>query len=341
MLRRTADRQSAVLPLFQAGKRKGAVYLPICISPELPAYRALLHERIFVMSRDRAAHQDIRPLRILVLNIMPKKLETELQLLRLLSNTALQVDVSLLRMETHISKNTAQSHLDAFYTTLPAIRSQYFDGMIITGAPVEQLPFEKVDYWGEICELMAWSRTHVFSTLHICWGAQAGLYYHFGVPKYPLSEKMFGVFPHTAEIRHSLLLHGFDDVFYVPHSRHTEVRREDIDKVPALRIMASSPIAGVYLVANRNGRQYFITGHSEYDRNTLAQEYFRDKERNLPIAMPYHYFPDNDPTQPPEFSWRGHANLMFSNWLNYCVYQRTPYDLTTLRTADWTQPADI
>ena len=315
--------------------------MPIRISQELPAYQALLHEHIFVMNKERAAHQDIRPLRILILNIMPKKLETELQLLRLLSNSALQVDISLLRMESHVSKNTAQSHMDAFYTTLPAIRDQFFDGMIITGAPVEQLPFEDVDYWEEICELMDWSKTHVFSTLHICWGAQAGLYHHFGVPKYPLQEKMFGVFPHTAEIRHTLLLHGFDDSFEVPHSRHTEVRRADIEKIRALRIIASSPIAGVYLVANRNGRQYFITGHSEYDRNTLAQEYFRDKEKNLPIKLPYHYFPDDDPAKPPLFSWRCQANLMFSNWLNYCVYQRTPYDLTELLTRNWEEAADI
>ena len=205
--------------------------MPICISPELPAYQALLNEHIFVMGSDRAAHQDIRPLRILVLNIMPKKLETELQLLRLLSNTPLQVDISLLRMESHVSKNTSQSHMDAFYTTLTEIREKFYDGMIVTGAPVEQLPFEEVDYWQEICELMEWSKTHVFSTLHICWGAQAGLYYHFGVPKYPLPKKMFGIFPHRAEVKKSLLLRGFDDVFDVPHSRHTEVRRADIEKV--------------------------------------------------------------------------------------------------------------
>ena len=315
--------------------------MPICISPELPAYRALLHEHIFVMSRERAAHQDIRPLRILILNIMPKKLETELQLLRLLSNTALQVDISLLRMESHVSKHTAQSHMDAFYTTLTEINDKFYDGMIITGAPVEQLPFEEVDYWRELCAIMDWSRTHVFSTLHICWGAQAGLYHNFGVPKYPLKEKMFGIFPHTAENRESALLRGFDDVFYVPHSRHTEVRREDIEQVRALRILASSPLAGVYIVANRNGRQYFITGHAEYDRNTLAQEYFRDRGKNLPITLPYNYFPHNDPLQPPQFTWRGHANLMFSNWLNYCVYQRTPFDLTELLSRKWEQESEF
>ncbi len=315
--------------------------MPICISPELPAYQALLNEHIFVMDIDRAAHQDIRPLRILVLNIMPKKLETELQLLRLLSNTPIQVDISLLRMESHISKNTSQSHMDAFYTTLNEIRGQFFDGMIITGAPVEQLPFEEVDYWQEICELMAWSKTHVFSTMHICWGAQAGLYYHFGVPKYQLPQKMFGIFPHRAEVSNSLLLRGFDDVFDVPHSRHTEVRREDIEKVKELVVLTSSDISGVHIVANRNGRQYFITGHSEYDRNTLAAEYFRDREKGLDIEMPFNYFPHNDPAELPHFSWRCHANLMFSNWLNYCVYQRTPFDLGELPLRNWNWEMDV
>ena len=315
--------------------------MPICISPDLPAYQALLNEHIFVMSSERAAHQDIRPLRILILNIMPKKLETELQLLRLLSNTPLQVDISLMRMESHISKHTAQSHMDAFYTTLTEIRDRYYDGMIITGAPVEQLPFEEVDYWQEICELMEWSKTHVFSTLHICWGAQAALYYHFGVPKYALPKKMFGVFPHRAEVKKSLLLRGFDDVFDVPHSRHTEVRREDIEKVKQLVILTSSELAGVHIAANRNGRQYFITGHSEYDRNTLAAEYFRDLDKGLDIEMPFRYFPHNDPAEPPRFSWRCHANLMFSNWLNYCVYQRTPYDLAELSGRSWDLEMDV
>lgn len=315
--------------------------MPICISPELPAYQALMHENIFVMDSDRAAHQDIRPLSILILNIMPKKLVTELQLLRLLSNTALQVKITLLRMESHISKNTAQSHLDAFYATLGEIRGRYFDGMIITGAPVEQLDFEEVDYWSEICELMEWSKTHVFSTLHICWGAQAGLYYHFGVPKYLLAQKMFGVFPHTLDIRHTQFMHGFDDRFFVPHSRHTGIHREDIEKVPALRIIASSEEAGVYAVANRNGRQYFVTGHAEYDRNTLAQEYFRDIEKGLDIAKPINYFPSDDPKEQPLFIWRCNANLMFSNWLNYCVYQRTPFDLEELPLRNWDWETDI
>lgn len=315
--------------------------MPICISPELPAYRALLHEHIFVMDSERAAHQDIRPLEILIVNIMPKKLETELQLLRLLSNTALQVNITLLRMESHVSKNTSQSHLDAFYATLSDIRSKFFDGMIVTGAPVEQIPFEEVDYWSEICELMEWSKTHVYSTLHICWGAQAGLYHHFGIPKYPLEKKMFGVFLHTLEKRHTQLMHGFDDVFYAPHSRHTEVRREDIEKVPELRILSSSEIAGVHVIANRNGRQYFITGHSEYDRNTLAQEYFRDVEKGLPIELPVNYFPQDDPGQPPLFTWRSTANLLFANWLNYCVYQRTPFDLTELPGWDWNTESEV
>lgn len=315
--------------------------MPICISPDLPAYQALLHEHIFVMDSERAAHQDIRPLEILIVNIMPKKLETELQLLRLLSNTALQVNITLLRMESHVSKNTSQSHLDAFYATLSDVRGKYFDGMIVTGAPVEQIPFEEVDYWSEICELMDWSKTHVFSTLHICWGAQAGLYHHFGIPKYPLEKKMFGVFLHKLEKRHTQLMHGFDDVFYAPHSRHTEVRREDIEKVKELRILSSSEQAGVHVIANRNGRQYFITGHSEYDRNTLAQEYFRDVEKGLPIELPCNYFPENDPTQPPLFTWRSTANLLFANWLNYCVYQRTPFDLHTLPDWDWSTESEV
>lgn len=313
--------------------------MPICISPDLPAYQALLHENIFVMDNERAAHQDIRPLRILILNIMPKKIETEIQLLRLLSNSAIQVDISLLCMQSHVSKNTCQSHLNTFYTTFSEIAEQFYDGMIITGAPVEQLAFEEVDYWREICQIMEWSKTHVFSTLHICWGAQAGLYFHYGVPKYPLEKKMFGIFPHIVE-KQAPLVHGFDEIFDVPHSRHTEIRREDINKVPELEILTSSPIAGVHIVANRNGRQYFITGHSEYTRTTLANEYFRDVEKGLPIDIPYHYFPNDDPAQQPVFTWRCHANLMFSNWLNYCVYQRTPYDLTTLAVRDWNQPMD-
>ncbi len=314
--------------------------MPICISPDLPAYQALRQENIFVMSSERAAHQDIRPLRLSILNIMPKKIETEIQLLRLMSNSAIQVDISLIRLESHVSKHTAQSHLDAFYTPFSAVKDRYFDGLIITGAPVEQMPFEQVDYWQEICEIMDWSKTHVFSTLHICWGAQAALYHQFGVPKYPLPQKMFGIFPHRVEVENALLLQGFDEVFQVPHSRHTEIRREDIERVPELEILTSSEESGVHIVANRNGRQYFITGHSEYDRMTLAEEYFRDVNKGLPIAVPRHYFPNDDPMQQPCFTWRCHANLMFSNWLNYCIYQRTPYRLEDLTDWDWMQHMD-
>ena len=304
--------------------------MPIRISSELPAFKTLGEENIFVMSKERAEHQDIRPLKVVILNIMPKKIETETQLLRLLSNTPLQVDIDFLHVESHVSKNTSLSHLNTFYKTFRDVKNNRYDGLIITGAPVEQIPFEEVDYWDEVCEIMEWSKTNVYSTMHICWGAMAGLYYHFGVPKHDLSEKMFGIFPHKVLRRESQLLKGFDDVFYVPHSRHTEVLREDIEKVPALNITSESNMSGVYIVCNKNKRQYFITGHSEYDRDTLAQEYFRDKEKGLPIKVPYNYFPDDDPENKPLFRWRGQANLMYSNWLNYCVYQRTPYDLSTL-----------
>lgn len=309
--------------------------MPIRISAELPAYKTLEDENIFVIAKDRAEHQDIRPLKVIILNIMPKKIETECQLMRLLSNTPLQVDIDLLYMSSHISKNTSINHLEYFYKTFDEVRNNRYDGMIITGAPVEQLDYEQVDYWDEICEIMQWSTTNVFSTLHICWGAQAGLYYHFGIPKYLLPEKMFGIFPHRIEVSNSKLLRGFDDRFLVPHSRHTEVRREDIEKVSQLEILTSSEISGVHIVANKNGRQYFITGHSEYDRETIANEYFRDVEKGLDIKIPYNYFPDNDPKKTPEFSWRCTANLMFSNWLNYCVYQLTPFDLGELDIRNW------
>lgn len=309
--------------------------MPIRISAELPAYKTLENENIFVIAKDRAEHQDIRPLRVIILNIMPKKIETECQLMRLLSNTPLQVDIDLLYMSSHVSKNTSMNHLSYFYKTFDEVKNNRYDGMIITGAPVEQLDYEEVDYWNEICEIMKWSTTNVFSTLHICWGAQAGLYYHFGIPKYLLPEKMFGIFPHKVEVSNSKLLRGFDDRFLVPHSRHTEVRREDIEKVSQLEILTSSDISGVHIVANKNGRQYFITGHSEYDRETIAHEYFRDLEKGLDIKMPYNYFPDDDPTKTPEFSWRCTANLMFSNWLNYCVYQLTPFNLEELDIRNW------
>jgi len=309
--------------------------VPIRISQDLPAYQILQNENIFVMTHDRAEQQDIRPLKILILNIMPKKIETETQILRLLSNTPLQVDIELMHVASHVSKNTSLSHLETFYTTFGEIKDKHYDGMIITGAPVEHLPYEQVDYWDEICQIMEWSKTHVFSTLHICWAAQAGLYYHFGIPKYPLAQKMFGIFPHVVEVEHSLLLKGFDECFYVPHSRNTEVRRADIEQVSQLEILTSSPMSGVHIVANKNGRQYFITGHSEYDRDTIAQEYFRDRDKGIDIQIPYHYFPEDDPTRTPRVTWRCHANLMFSNWLNYCVYQRTPYNLDELSVRNW------
>ena len=309
--------------------------MPIRIPSELPAFKTLGEENIFVMSRDRAEHQDIRPLKVVILNIMPKKIETESQLLRLLSNTPIQVDIDLLQMASHTSRNTSQRHLESFYKTFDEIAGNRYDGMIITGAPVELLEYEQVDYWEEITKIMEWSKTHVFSTLYICWAAQAGLYYHFGIPKYPLEKKMFGIFPHRAEVSNCQLLRGFDDVFLVPHSRNTEIRREDIEKIPQLEILTSSDISGIHIVANKNGRQYFITGHSEYDRDTIANEYRRDVEKGIDIQIPYNYFPDDDPDKMPLFSWKCTANLMFSNWLNYCVYQKTPYNLDELEIRSW------
>ena len=279
------------------------------------------------MTETRATTQDIRPLRIAIVNLMPTKIDTETQLLRLLGNTSLQVETELIKMESHVSKNTSAEHLTAFYKTFDAIRDQNFDGMIITGAPVEQMPFEQVEYWRELCEIMEWSKTHVHSTFHICWGAQAALYYHFGIEKVPLEKKMFGVFPHRAERKNYILLRGFDDVFMVPHSRHTTVRREDIEKCDRLKILASSEEAGVYAVATQNGQQIFITGHSEYDPDTLAREYWRDRKAGLDIQVPKNYYPDDDDTKEPIVTWRSHANLLYANWLNYMVYQTTPYDL--------------
>ena len=315
--------------------------MPICISPELPAYQVLQKERIFVMTEDRAAHQDIRPLRVLVLNLMPKKIETECQFLRLLSNTPIQVTVEFLHVSSHISKNTAQNHLETFYRTFPEIQDEYYDGCIITGAPVEHLDYEAVDYWQEICEIMEWTKTHVYSTLHICWAAMAGLYYHFGIPKYQLPKKMFGVFQHAVKTPYVQLLRGFDDVFLAPQSRHSEVHREDIEQVKQLQILTESPLAGVHIVANNNGRQYFITGHFEYDRKTLAEEYFRDLQKGCAIDLPYGYFPQDDPTQEPLYTWRCSANLLFSNWLNHCVYQLTPYDLHALQLYNWNWDAGL
>ena len=304
--------------------------MPIRIPVTLPAAATLESENIFVMDEQRASHQDIRPLKIVLLNLMPKKIETETQILRLLSNTPLQVDIELLQAATHVSKNTPEEHLITFYKTFSDIKDQKFDGMIITGAPIELMDYQDVDYWHELCEIMEWTETNVFSTLHICWGAQAGLYYHYGVPKYALSQKMFGVFPHKVLQHNHQLVRGFDDVFYVPHSRHTEVRKEDILRCGQLEILTESEISGVHIVASKDGRQFFVTGHSEYDLYTLANEYFRDVKKKMKIQLPYHYFPDDNPEKLPNFIWKSHANLMFSNWLNYFVYQQTPYNLETL-----------
>ena len=304
--------------------------MPIKIPNALPATEVLQNENIFVITEARAIRQDIRPLRILVLNLMPTKIATETQLARVLGNTPLQVELELLQMRSHESKNTAQEHMLAFYKTFDQVRDQKFDGMIITGAPVEHLPFEQVDYWPELCEIMAWSRSHVHSTFHICWGAQAGLYYHYGIPKVQLEKKLFGVFPHVVERRSSILFRGFDDVFMAPHSRHTTIRREDVERVGALKILASSEQAGIYAMATDQGRQVFITGHSEYDADTLEREYLRDRNAGLPIDVPENYYPDDDDTRPPRVSWRAHANLLYSNWLNYFVYQNTPYDLSEI-----------
>lgn len=305
--------------------------MPINIPNNLPAYATLLGENIFVMTDEMASRQDIRPLKIAVLNLMPKKIETETQILRLLSNTPLQVDIDLLQTATHQSRNTPAEHLLNFYTTFDAVREKRYDGLIITGAPVEQMDFCEVDYWQELTEIFDWSKRNVYSTLHICWGAQAGLFYHYGVPKYPLAKKMFGIFPHKILQPNHPLLKGFDELFMVPHSRHTEVRAADIEQVSQLEILTSSKISGVHIVASKNGRQFFMTGHSEYDRETIAGEYFRDFEKGLPINIPANYFPDDDTTAKPLYSWRCHANLMFSNWLNYCVYQQTPFNLEQLQ----------
>ena len=304
--------------------------LPIQIPNDLPAAGILQQENIFVMTENRAITQDIRPLEIVLLNLMPTKVATETQLTRLLGNTPLQVRLELMHMSSHKSKNVSEEHLLTFYKTFDELKHRKFDGMVITGAPVENLAFEDVDYWEELCQIMEWSKTNVHSTFHICWGAQAGLYYHYGIQKHPLPEKLFGVFKHHADYKRSILLRGFDDTFWVPHSRHTTVRREDIEDVWDLRILASSEEAGVYAVTTKEGKQIFVTGHSEYDPETLQKEYLRDKNLGLPIHVPENYFPNDDDTQPPLVRWRGHANLLFSNWLNYFVYQTTPYDIMTI-----------
>ena len=305
--------------------------MPIKIPNDLPAVKTLNDENIFVMTETRAITQDIRPLKILLLNLMPKKIETETQLSRLLGNSPLQVDLELIHTKSHRSKNTSAEHLFTFYKTFEDVKSRTFDGMIITGAPVELLEFEEVEYWEELCEIMEWSKTHVHSTFHICWGAQAGLYYHFGIKKYTLPKKLFGVFPTKADYKRSILLRGFDDTFMVPQSRHTTVKTEDIAAVPELRILASSEETGVYAAMTEKGRQIFITGHSEYDAGTLAAEYLRDKSEGKPIEIPKNYFPDDNPEKPPLVTWRSHANLLYSNWLNYFVYQTTPYDINEIK----------
>ena len=304
--------------------------MPIKIPNELPAVRTLEAENIFVMTETRAITQDIRPLKILVLNLMPTKVDTETQLSRLLGNTPLQVEIELIHTSTHKSKNTSEEHLLAFYKEFSDVKDRYFDGLIITGAPVEKMEFEEVEYWQELVEIMEWSKTHVHSTLHICWGAQAGLYYHFGIKKHLLEEKLSGVYPHTVDYKRSILFRGFDEVFYVPHSRYTTVLREDIENTPLLKILASSEEAGIYAVSTKNGKQIFITGHSEYDPNTLADEYYRDLDQGKNPHLPVNYFPNDDPSKLPLVTWRSHAHLLYSNWLNYFVYQTTPFDLSKL-----------
>ena len=305
--------------------------MPIKVPNDLPAVQTLAEENIFVMTETRAMTQDIRPLHILMLNLMPKKIETETQISRILGNTPLQIELTLIRTKTHIPQNTTRDHLLAFYKTFDEIKDRNFDGLIITGAPVEMLPFEEVDYWDELCEIMDWSLTHVHSTMHICWGAQAGLYHHYGIKKELLDEKLFGVFPHTADYKNSMLLHGFDDIFYAPHSRHTTVNRAEIEAVPELKVLASSPKAGVHIVSGKNGRQFFIMGHAEYDALTLDAEYKRDLAAGLPIHMPENYYPSDDPSQTPLMTWRAHGTLLFTNWLNYFVYQSTPYNISDIK----------
>jgi len=305
--------------------------MPIKIPNKLPATKTLTKENIFVITETRAMTQDIRPLRILMLNLMPKKIETETQIARVIGNTPLQVELELLQTATHKATHTSAEHMLSFYKTFDEVKDQKFDGMIITGAPVEHMEFEEVEYWDELCKIMEWSKTNVHSTFHICWAAQAGLYYHYGIQKHKLDKKLFGVYPHKAERKNSMLCRGFDDTFYVPHSRHTTVDIEDVRKIPELKIIATSKDAGLYAVMTDQGRQIFITGHSEYDAGTLKAEYDRDVAAGLPIEVPENYFPDNDPTKDPLVIWRGHANLLYSNWLNYYVYQTTPYDITEIK----------
>lgn len=304
--------------------------MPIKIPRDLPAFKVLSDENIFVMNNERAGKQDIRPLKIAILNLMPKKIQTENQLLRYLSNTPLQVEIKLLKTESYRSTHTSLEHMEKFYSFFNDIKDERFDGLVITGAPVEQLEFEDVMYWEELKEIMEWGKSNVFSTLHICWGAQAGLNYHYGIPKYQLEKKMFGVFKHYINNKNADLTRGLDDMFYAPHSRHTEVKREDIEKISELEILSESEEAGIFIVANKSRRQVFITGHLEYERNTLSDEYFRDFNKGLDIEIPRNYFPNDNTSLTPMVTWRGSANIVFSNWLNYCVYQNTPYDLEKL-----------
>jgi homoserine O-succinyltransferase len=301
--------------------------MPIRTQNDLPAKEILENENIFVMDEFRAIHQDIRPLKVLILNNMPIKQDTELQLLRALSNTPLQIDVTFMNVKTHISQNTSSSHLNKFYVNLDDVRNIKFDGMIITGAPVEEIPFEAVDYWEELCEIMDWAETHVTSTFHICWAAQAGYYHYYGIPKDKLPEKLFGIYDHKVSNRKIPLVRGFDDIFPAPHSRHTQSDTEAIRNCPALTILAESPQVGIYLSIAEGGKKIFVSGHPEYDRYTLHNEYQRDRAKDLPITVPHHYYPQNDPDIRPLLQWRSHSNNLYSNWLNYYVYQVTPYDL--------------
>ena len=305
--------------------------MPIKIPNQLPATGVLRRENIFVMTETRAVTQDIRPLQILLLNLMPTKVDTETQLARVLGNTPLQIELELIAPQSHVSKNTSQAHMLAFYKSFEEVRDRMFDGLVITGAPVELMDFEEVDYWPELCRIMEWSKTQVHSTLHICWGAQAGLYYHYGIPKRTLDKKLFGVFQHTVEEPNFMLFRGFDDQFWVPHSRNTTVFREDVEQVPGLKVLAASPEAGIYAIKTDGGRQIYLMGHAEYDRDTLKKEYLRDVAAGVPIDLPKNYFPDDDPTRDPVVTWRSCAHLLYANWLNYFVYQTVPYDIQDIR----------
>ena len=305
--------------------------MPIKIQNDLPAIKILESENIFVMQEDRATTQDIRPLKIVIVNLMPTKVETETQLMRLLGNSPLQVEVELMQMQSHKSKNTSEEHLTKFYKTFDEVRHEKFDGMIVTGAPVEQMPFEEVDYWEELCEVFEWAKKNVYSTMFICWGAQAGLYYRYGIEKYELPKKLFGIYNHMILNPKHPLMRGFDDFFLVPHSRYTGIRPGDVEAVPELEILATSRKAGAAIICSKNGREFYLLGHCEYDYDTLAKEYYRDVEKGLDISMPYNYFPENNVNRKPIMTWRSHGSLLYANWLNYYLYQQTPYDLEDLK----------